>query len=119
LEATVICVHGEGGRERAIATAKDQVQIAIQQGALKATPDVFADAQNVQPTVVMVLRDAAHDLRLEVPLYTWAEVEALKTVPGVWDDVGLKFRTETDQKLHLKRIEGHERTSQVKLTIEA
>ncbi len=85
-EASVYVVNGEGGRERVTSNAIDAIKFQVQMGQREMTADVFEEARNTLPFVHFQIRDIGHDLRIEVPLVTWEEVEALKAVPGVWDE---------------------------------
>lgn len=85
-EADVYVVHGEGSRERAIEMATNAIKVQIQMGFRAVTHDVFNEAANTQPSVMVMLRDLDQCVRIEMPLGTWEEVEAFKTIPGVWSD---------------------------------
>lgn len=81
LEATVVCVHGEGDRATVNRRADRYNQALWRPGQ---PPPAPADEP---PQVSLVLRDEYgrhHPFRLEVPLDTWDEVEAAKAAIG-WD----------------------------------
>lgn len=74
MELTVIAIHGEGDRDTVNALQDHRNK----QLAVNPTP---ADES---PDVMIVLRDIAHDFRMEWPVKTWDEVDEWKAIAG-WD----------------------------------
>lgn len=73
LELTVIAIHGEGDRATVNALQAHRNRIS----GIDTIP-------NEDPDILVVLRDATHDFRIEWPVQTWEEVEEWKKLAG-WD----------------------------------
>lgn len=82
-EYTVIAVHGEGDRETVNNLQRhrnrEDIMHLSMAGITKLEPDV-----DEPPEVIIVLRDEAHNKRIDHPVETWAEVEWWKKTIG-WD----------------------------------
>lgn len=82
---TIVCVHGEGDRQ----TVNDLKKNALVSGLMSATPgktlsiaDSEVTAPDEPPDVVVVLRDDVSDVRVELPLSNWTDVESWKELAG-------------------------------------
>lgn len=86
ISAKVIAVHGEGDRKRHGDSVAYDTYAKESNGGRKATPlrtDLDPTAEVL--AVLRVEREDSREMRLELPLHDWDEVEAFKEIPGVWD----------------------------------
>lgn len=97
-----MAINGLGDRERAIKDAEYALSILVRSGERQMTLDAMQEARDVQPYVVACFD--GDDVRIELHLKTWEEVEAFKAFPGMWAD-------DTGQWAHPKR-------AKIKVTIE-
>lgn len=86
MELTVIAIHGEGDRDTVNALQDHRNDVEARQRAAfnQIVPASLVMPADEPPDVMIVLRDAAHDFRMEWPVKTWEEVEEWKAAAG-WD----------------------------------
>lgn len=81
---TVVCVHGEGDRATVNRLKKDR-NLIFAQAAAQARQPIDPDLQkepNEPADVTAVLRDDAHNTRVELNMTDWDSVEAFKAIAG-------------------------------------
>lgn len=86
LNATVLSVHGEGDKETVNRYAAHEAWLKASNDGklLRPLPTISVDAGEIL-VLLRVQREDGRELRVELPLYTWEEIEAFKALPGVWD----------------------------------
>lgn len=91
-EYTVIAVHGEGDRDtvNSLQSHRDHVEkLRMIQNGVQLEE---MEKPDEPPDILIVLRDDAHDKRIEHPVFTWDEVEKWKEMIG-WDQEKRHWKT--------------------------
>lgn len=93
-EYLVIAVHGEGDRAcvNALQAHRNSVEAHRHQQYGMDIPDSLTVEPNEPPDVIIILRDAVHEMRIEHPVKTWQEVEQWKALIG-FDDQKRHWKT--------------------------
>ncbi len=85
LKAKVVAVHGEGDRDMHKKYVAFDTYAKESNGGRKAMPLREVDPQAEVLAILRIEREDGREARLEMPLHDWAEVDAFKALPGVWD----------------------------------
>jgi hypothetical protein len=83
-EFEIIAIHGEGDQQTVndLQAHRNMMDMHHYKTNGMAIPAHLESAPDEQPDIIIVLRDADHQFRIEWPVETWEEVEQWKQIAG-------------------------------------
>jgi hypothetical protein len=83
-EFEIIAIHGEGDRDKVneLQKHRNHMDALHYQSHGHDVPEHLNAEPDEQPDIIIVLRDVAHEFRVEWPVKTWEEVEQWKQIAG-------------------------------------